>query len=38
MSPCTKEQRTWEDSMRKGKGMTDVCCFPCIFDRINHFD
>lgn len=23
LSPCAKDQRTWEDSTRKGKGMTD---------------
>lgn len=38
LSPCTKDQRTWEDSTRKGEGMTVVRCFPCIFERIDHFD
>jgi hypothetical protein len=38
ISPCTKEQRTWEDSNRKGKGMTDVRCFPRISDRIDRLD
>jgi hypothetical protein len=32
LSPCTEEQRTWEDSSRKGKGMTVVRCLSCILD------
>jgi hypothetical protein len=38
LSPCTKDQRTWEASTRKGKGMTVVRCFPCIFERIDQID
>lgn len=38
LSPCTEDQRRWEDNTRKGTGMTAVRCFPCIFERIEQFD
>ena len=38
LSSCTEDQRRWEDSTRKGKGMTVVRCFPRIFERVNHFN
>ena len=38
LSPCTEDQRTWEDSTRKGKGMTVVRCLTCIFERRYYFD
>ena len=38
LSPCTENQRTWEDSERKGMSMTNVRYFSCIFEQIDHFD